>query len=102
MKNVNLRTVTEILKAIRKRNGQINLYQLWYKNPRRPGSSKSTTIKYLRMFVEHGLLEQKKGRLQGNFQEKLYFLTQKGRQALEHAAALSRMFEGRKAHGSSS
>ena len=93
MRNVNLRVVNEILKAIQEGSGQKNLYQLYTKNPRRPGSSKSTVIKYLRSFVDCGLLEQKDGRQIGALKEKVYTLTPKGKKAFQLSRELLTMLE---------
>ena len=89
MRNVNLRVVNEILKAIQEAGGQKNLYQLFTKNPRRPGS-KSTVLKYLHMFVEHDLLIKTNGKKHG---EKIYSLSEKGKEALEYASILLGMLE---------
>lgn len=86
---MNLELITGILEAFRKQK-QRNTYQL-YGNPRT--GSKSTLLKYLHLFIDSGLLEVKAGKQVGLLTEKIYTLTEKGKEASELSRKLSAMLE---------
>lgn len=89
---VNLEIMVRILKAFKKRGGTANLYQLYSQN--KIPSSKSTLLKYIRIFVDCSLLEKREGKKVGALQEKIYSLTPKGKEALQKGNGLLKLLKG--------